>query len=172
MLTLFRHCSQGFGNHSGGSLFVNSPSFFQKFKTEPSTTPVSSAVHQPPPSAPSSSSDNPQHGCQPPHHPLDHLSPSPVSNSSTAAVDPSRTLASSPAKWANNMAASSGAPESLASSPPSSAAVHQSSSRPGTKNRIPFSIVHMTSFYHFIKKKKKVSTGPSLFIGPFINRIA
>ena len=110
---------------------------------EPSTTPVSSALHHPPPSAPASasSSANPQHGCQPPHHPLDHLSPSPVSNSSTAAVDPSRNLASSPGKWADNMATSSGAPESRTSSPPSAAAAHQASSRPGMKNRIPFSIV-------------------------------
>ena len=114
--------------------------YFQKFKMEPSTTPVSSALHHPPPSAPASSSANPQHGCQQTHHTLDHLSPSPASNSSSAAAaaDPSRNLASSPGKWAENLATSSGAPESSAVTPPSAAAPHHVSSRPGKINEMQY----------------------------------
>ena len=112
---------------------------------EPSTTPVSSALHHPPSSSSASSSANPQHGCQPHHPHLDHLTPSPASNSSSAAaaaVDPSRNLASSPGKWAENLATSSAAPpESSAVTPPSAAAApHHVSSRPGRINEMQYSI--------------------------------
>ena len=100
---------------------------FQKFKMEPSTTPVTSSLHHQ--SSPSSSAI-PQHGCQPPHNPLDHLTPSPTgptsNSSSAAAVNPSRNLSSPPGKWPENLAASSASAASSATPP-----AHHVSSRPG-----------------------------------------